>query len=79
VFAGLGTHAHSASLWSRVKGQAKDALRGLGSKHPLIAWPSLPRGNQAELGQPARASERWGGPVTDWLGPLLPAAKRCRR
>ncbi|MCZ8111773.1 MAG: NAD(P)H-binding protein [Betaproteobacteria bacterium] len=72
----LGADARSASFYSRVKGEAEDALRGLGFEHLLIARPSLLLGDRAALGQPARAGEQWGGRVAGWLGPLLPASVR---
>ncbi|MFN9747549.1 MAG: NAD(P)H-binding protein [Betaproteobacteria bacterium] len=76
VVSALGADARSANFYSRVKGQAEDALRELGFEHLLIARPSLLLGDRATLGQPARPGERWGGRVAGWLGPLLPDSVR---
>lgn len=76
VVSALGADARSANFYSRVKGEAEDALRGLGFEHLLIARPSLLLGDRAALGQPARPGERWGARVAGWLGPLLPASVR---
>ena len=72
----LGAHARSANFYSRVKGEAEDALRGLGFAQLVIARPSLLLGDRAALGQPHRRGERWGERVAGWLGPLVPAAVR---
>ncbi|MFM7507334.1 MAG: NAD(P)H-binding protein [Rubrivivax sp.] len=76
VVSALGADARSGNFYSRVKGEAEDALRGLGFEHLLIARPSLLLGDRAALGQPARPGEQWGSRVAGWLGPLLPAAVR---
>jgi uncharacterized protein YbjT (DUF2867 family) len=72
----LGASARSASFYSRVKGEAEDALRGIGFEHLLIARPSLLLGDRAALGQPLRPGEHWGARVSGWLGALLPAGVR---
>lgn len=72
----LGANARSGSFYSRVKGEAEDALRGIGFEQLLIARPSLLLGDRAALGQPPRPGERWGERVAGWLGPLLPAGVR---
>jgi uncharacterized protein YbjT (DUF2867 family) len=72
----LGASARSATFYSRVKGEAEAALRGLGFERLLIARPSLLLGDRAALGQPGRPGEDWGARVAGWLGPLVPAAVR---
>jgi uncharacterized protein YbjT (DUF2867 family) len=72
----LGAAAGSGNFYSRVKGEAEDAVRALGFEVLVIARPSLLLGDRAALGQPERRGERWGGRVAGWLGPLVPAAVR---
>lgn len=72
----LGAHARSGNFYSRVKGEAEDALRGLGFEQLVIARPSLLLGDRSALGQPARPGERWGERVAGWLGPLVPRGLR---
>ncbi len=72
----LGANARSGNFYSRVKGEAEDALRGIGFAQLVIARPSLLLGDRAALGQPGRAGERWGERVAGWLGPLVPAGLR---
>lgn len=76
VVSALGASARSANFYSRVKGEAEDALRSVGFERLVIARPSLLLGDRAALGQPPRPGERWGARVAGWLGPLLPASVR---
>jgi uncharacterized protein YbjT (DUF2867 family) len=72
----LGANARSGNFYSRVKGEAEEAVQALGFEALLIARPSLLLGDRVALGQPARAGERWGERVAGWLGPLVPAGVR---
>jgi uncharacterized protein YbjT (DUF2867 family) len=76
VVSALGANARSGNFYSRVKGEAEDALRGIGFERLVIARPSLLIGDRAALGQPGRPGERWGERVAGWLGPLVPAGLR---
>jgi uncharacterized protein YbjT (DUF2867 family) len=68
----LGASPTSGNFYSRTKGEAEQALRGLGFDALLIARPSLLAGDRAALGQPARRAEAWGLTVAQGLGPLVP-------
>lgn len=72
----LGASARSGHFYSRVKGQAEDAVRALGFEVLVIARPSLLLGDRTALGQPERPGERWGERIAGWLGPLVPAGLR---
>lgn len=72
----LGASARSGNFYSRVKGEAEDALRALGFDALVIARPSLLLGDRAALGQPERPGERWGERLAGWLGPVIPAGLR---
>ncbi len=72
----LGADARSRNFYSRVKGEAEDALAALGFERLLIARPSLLAGERAALGQPARTGERLALAITRPLAPLIPAAWR---
>ncbi len=76
IVSSLGASARSGNFYSRVKGEAEEALRGVGFEHLVIARPSLLLGDRTALGQPERAGERWGERVAGWLGPLIPAGYR---
>ena len=76
VVSALGASARSGSFYSRVKGEAEDALRAVGFEHLVIARPSLLLGDRHALGQPARAGEQWGERLAGWLGPLVPRGQR---
>lgn len=76
VVSALGASARSGNFYSRVKGEAEDALGQLGFEALLIARPSLLLGDRGALGQPARPGEQWGERVAGWLGPLVPRGLR---
>jgi uncharacterized protein YbjT (DUF2867 family) len=76
VVSALGANAGSGNFYSRVKGEAEEALRGVGFEQLVIARPSLLIGDRAALGQPVRAGEQWGERVAGWLGPLVPRGLR---
>lgn len=72
----LGANARSANFYSRVKGEAEQALAALGFESLVIARPSLLAGDRGALGQPERFGEKLGLALTRPLGPLVPAAWR---
>lgn len=72
----LSADARSGNFYSRVKGEAEDAVRALGFEALVIVRPSLLLGDRAALGQPPRPGERWGERLAGWLGPLVPAGLR---
>ncbi len=76
VVSALGASARSGNFYSRVKGEAEDALREVGFEQLVIARPSLLLGDRTALGQPERPGERWGERIAGWLGPLIPAGVR---
>ncbi len=72
VVSALGAKAASANFYSHVKGEAEDALAGLGFEALAIARPSLLVGDREALGQPVRRGERIGLALTAPFGPLFP-------
>jgi uncharacterized protein YbjT (DUF2867 family) len=76
VVSALGASARSGNFYSRVKGEAEDALRAVGFEQLVIARPSLLLGDRHALGQPTRAGEQWGERLAGWLGPLVPRGLR---
>lgn len=76
VVSAVGASASSSTFYSRVKGEAEDALIGLGFDSLVLARPSLLAGDRAALGQPVRAGERLGLALAQPLGRWLPAAWR---
>jgi len=72
----LGAQPRSSNFYSRVKGEAEEALVQLGFESLLLARPSLLMGDRAALGQPLRRGEHIGAAVAGVLGPLIPAAWR---
>jgi uncharacterized protein YbjT (DUF2867 family) len=76
VVSALGASARSGNFYSRVKGEAEDALRAVGFEQLVIARPSLLLGDRHALGQPTRAGEQWGERLAGWLGQLVPRGLR---
>ncbi len=72
----LGARAGAGSFYTRVKGEAEDAITALGFESLCIARPSLLAGNRAALGQPPRRAEALGLALLQPLGRLVPAAWR---
>lgn len=72
----LGASPGSSNFYSRVKGEAEEALAALGFESLILARPSLLTGDRAALGQPERFGEKLGLAITKPLGPLFPAAWR---
>jgi uncharacterized protein YbjT (DUF2867 family) len=76
VVSALGASTRSGNFYSRVKGEAEEALRAVGFEQLVIARPSLLLGDRHALGQPTRAGEQWGERLAGWLGPLVPRGLR---
>jgi uncharacterized protein YbjT (DUF2867 family) len=76
VVSALGASARSGNFYSRVKGEAEDAMQALGFRSLVIAQPSLLAGDRAALGQPVRSGERLALALTAPLRPLIPKAWR---
>jgi uncharacterized protein YbjT (DUF2867 family) len=72
----MGADARSRVFYSRVKGEAEDAVCALGYEGVVIARPSMLAGDRAALGQPARAGEHVALVVSALLRPLVPANYR---
>lgn len=76
VVSAMGANAKSGVFYSRVKGEAEQALAQLGFATLVIARPSLLAGDRASLGQPVRRGEEIGFTVSRWIGFLIPADYR---
>ena len=76
VVSALGADARSTVFYNRVKGEAEQALQGLGFEKIVVARPSLLVGDRAALGQPSRRGERLALALAAPLAPLIPAAWR---
>lgn len=72
----LGADSGSRSFYTRVKGEAEEALALLGFDTLAIARPSLLAGDRESLGQPARRGESLALRLALPLGRLVPAAWR---
>lgn len=68
----LGADARSAVFYTRVKGEAEDALAALGFERLVIARPSLLDGDRATLAQPHRAGEAWSLRLLRPVADLVP-------
>jgi uncharacterized protein YbjT (DUF2867 family) len=69
----LGANPHSMVLYSRVKGEAEQAVEALGFEQLVIAQPSLLLGERAELDQAHRLGEALAqrlAPFYSWITPL---------
>lgn len=72
----LGADARSGVFYSRVKGEAEDALAALGFERLVVARPSLLDGERAALAQPQRGGEGWALRLTRPIAGLIPARWR---
>lgn len=72
----LGANARSAVFYNRVKGEAEDALIGLGFERLVIARPSLLDGDRERLDQPHRTAEAWTLRLMRPLASLIPQTWR---
>ncbi|AYQ28819.1 NAD-dependent epimerase/dehydratase family protein [Polaromonas sp. SP1] len=69
----MGADAHSALFYTRVKGEAEEALSHLGFSTLVVVRPSFLSGERESLGQPPRAGEKLALGVSRLLGGLIPA------
>ncbi len=72
----LGADEMSNVFYNRVKGDAEDAIAGIGFERVVIARPSLILGNRAELGQTKRALESAVQTLAKPVMRLIPAKWR---
>ena len=72
VVSAMGASARSNVFYSRVKGEAEDALAALQFDTLVIARPSMLAGDRAALGQPQRRGEDVALKVSRWFGSLIP-------
>lgn len=76
VVSALGADAASRVFYNRVKGEAEEALAGLGLSRLVLGRPSLLAGPREALGQPRRWGERLALAATAPLAWALPARVR---
>lgn len=69
----LGADAQSSVFYSRVKGEAEEALVQSGYQCLVLARPAMLAGDRDALGQPTRLGERAGLALTRALRPLIPS------
>ena len=77
IVSAMGADATSAVFYSRVKGEAEDALQALGFPSLVIARPSMLSGDRAALGQPGRPGEHFALPLMALFKPAIPANYRA--
>ena len=75
----MGADAGARLFYSRVKGEAEDALTALGFASLVIARPSMLVGDRSALNQPERRGEVIAAAVSAALRPLIPANLRAIR
>lgn len=73
----MGADPHSRLFYSRVKGEAEDAVAALGFETLVFARPSLLVGDRAAMQQPQRRGETIGALLSAALRPLIPANYRA--
>jgi uncharacterized protein YbjT (DUF2867 family) len=69
----MGADAHSAIFYSRVKGEAEEALLHLSFPTLVVVRPSVLAGERESLGQPPRAGEKIAIGLSRLFGGLIPA------
>lgn len=72
----LGANASSSVFYSRVKGEAEQALAQCGYPSLVLARPAMLAGDRESLGQPVRSGERVGLALSRALRPLIPTNYR---
>ena len=73
VVSAMGADSHSAIFYSRVKGEAEEALLHLGFPTLVVLRPSVLAGERESLGQPPRAGEKIAIGLSRLFGGLIPA------
>lgn len=69
----MGADAHSAVFYTRVKGEAEEALSLLGFSTLVVVRPSFLAGERESLGQPPRAGEKIALGLSRMLSGVIPA------
>lgn len=72
VVSAMGASARSSVFYSRVKGEAEDALAALGFDTLVIARPSMLTGDRAAIGQAPRPGESIALSISRRFGFLIP-------
>lgn len=73
VVSAMGADSHSALFYSRVKGEAEEALSHLGFSTLVAVRPSFLAGERESLGQPPRAGEKVALGISRLFSGLIPA------
>ncbi|HVR53846.1 MAG TPA: NAD-dependent epimerase/dehydratase family protein [Pseudorhodoferax sp.] len=73
----MGADPYSRVFYSRVKGEAEDAVAALGFETLVLARPSLLVGDRAAMQQPQRRGETIAAFLSAALRPLIPANYRA--
>jgi uncharacterized protein YbjT (DUF2867 family) len=73
----MGADPHSRVFYSRVKGEAEDAVAALGFETLVLARPSLLVGDRTAMQQPQRRGETIAAFLSAALRPLIPANYRA--
>jgi uncharacterized protein YbjT (DUF2867 family) len=68
----MGADSHSALFYTRVKGEAEEALALLGFSTLVVVRPSFLAGERESLGQATRAGEKIALGLSRFFGSLIP-------
>lgn len=72
VVSAMGADSHSALFYTRVKGEAEEALAHLGFSTLVVVRPSFLAGDRESLGQPARGGEKLAMGLSKFLHRVIP-------
>lgn len=72
VVTAMGSSAKSGVFYSRVKGEAENALAALGFDALVIARPSMLTGDRTAVGQPVRGGEELAAKFSRMFGAFIP-------
>jgi uncharacterized protein YbjT (DUF2867 family) len=72
VVSAMGADSHSALFYTRVKGEAEEALSHLGFSTLVVLRPSFLSGDRESLGQASRGGEKWALSLSKRLSRLIP-------
>jgi uncharacterized protein YbjT (DUF2867 family) len=73
VVSAMGADAHSALFYSRIKGEAEEALSHLGFSTLVLLRPSFLSGDRESLGQAPRGGEKIALSLSRFFSGLIPA------
>jgi uncharacterized protein YbjT (DUF2867 family) len=68
----MGADSHSALFYTRVKGEAEEALSQLGFSTLVVVRPSFLAGDRESLGQPTRGGEKLAIGLSKFLNRVIP-------